>query len=136
VKCLAVSFLVGIFLAGRVGAAPRRQFGPLDRVSQIDVGVHQRAASSDVSTIRDPTENATVAIFVDQRSADWRTPWHVIAVAAIEAKCFDGQAFKGLVGVGQDSVECQRDGVLVSKPASDADIHEFLKMINVSGDTI
>jgi len=87
-------------------------------------------------TIRDPKELATVAAFANQRSADWRAPWHRVVVPAIEAKCFDGQTFKGHVGVGLDYFECQHDGVFVSKPASDADIHEFLKVINVNDDTI
>jgi hypothetical protein len=135
VKYLAVLFLAGILLAGCVGTMPRRQFGPLGRVSQIDIWIHQRDGSSDSVTIRDPKEIATVVAFVDQRSGDWRTPWYGIPVPTVEARFYDGQTFKGHFGVGKDYFECQRDGVFVSKSASDADIHEFLNVIDVDYET-
>jgi hypothetical protein len=135
VRYLAVSLFVCMLLAGCARITPRRQFGPLGPVSQIDVWIHQRDGSSDIFTIRDPKEIATVVAFVDQRSGDWRTPWYGIPVPTIEARFYDGKMFKGHFGVGRNYFECQRDGVFVSKHASDAGIHEFLNAIDVDDDT-
>jgi hypothetical protein len=135
VKYFAASILVVILLAGCARTSSRRQFGPLGPVSQIDVWVHQRDGSSDIFTIRDPKEIATVVAFVDQRSGDWQTPWYGIRVPTVEARFYDGKTFKGHFGVGRDYFECQRYGVFASRPASAADIHEFLNVIGVDDDT-
>ncbi|MGA8011103.1 MAG: hypothetical protein WB949_01605 [Candidatus Acidiferrales bacterium] len=128
---LASAAIVGILLAGCSFTASPRQFGPLGPVSQIDVWIHQRDGSSDIFKISDPKDIATIVTFVDRRSGSWETPWYGIPVPIIEAKLFDGTKPVASFGVGKDFFACQRDGVFVSRPATGAEIQEFLKWIDV-----
>lgn len=127
--------LAGILLAGCVRTTLPRQFGPLGPVSQIDTWIHLRDGSSDIFKISDPKEIAAIVTFVDQRGGSWETPWYGVPVPSIEANLFSGTKPVATFGVGKNFFAYQRDGVFVSKPATGAEIREFLKLIDVDEGT-
>jgi len=135
VKYLSITALAAAAFIGCVRIAPTRQFGPLGKVSAIDVSIHKKDGFSDISKISDAKQIAAIVAFIDQRNGNWGTPWYGIPAPRVDAGFHDGDKVKGHFGVGRNFFECQRDGAFFSKDASAPEIEEFLKLIDVDDAT-
>ena len=59
-------------------------------------------------------------------------PWYGVPVPTIVADFYDGETFKGHLGVGSSFFETQREGDFWSKSAPRSEIQQFLSLVGVS----
>ena len=77
-------------------------------------------------------EIARLVSFVDQHRKGWTVPSGDIPIPRVRADFYDGPTFVAGFGVGRAFFETHRNGVFLSKTASESDQKKFLELIGLS----
>ena len=101
----------------------------LGNVTRIEI---RRDHNELLSTITDAKQIAAVVTFTDSHRTGWGTPWSGVPIPIIVADFYDGETFKGHIGVGANFLETQRVGGFWSRSASNAEIKQFLTLVGLN----
>jgi hypothetical protein len=109
-------------------AAPA--FRPVGPVARIVVTVDGRDS---LPPITDPVRVRAIVNFVDARASGWVIPWAGVPVPRVSAGFFRRATDRGAVhyfGAGRGFFEASsRPGDFASRPATDGEVAEFLRLI-------
>ena len=119
---------------GSDAAPPFRPLGPVARVA-----VTLNYGRDSLPAITDPARVRAVAAFVDARESGWHVPWAGVRVPRVRATFYRSPTgARGVVhnfGAGPGFFEATRHpGDFASRPATDAEIAEFLHLIGAPPD--
>ena len=82
--------------------------------------------------VENAAEISRIVSFVDQHRKGWMVPSGDIPIPRVHADFYDGPTFVAGFGVGRGFFETHRNGVFLSKTASESDQKKFLELIGLS----
>jgi hypothetical protein len=82
--------------------------------------------------IEDKGDIFRLVSFVDQHRKGWQPPAGEIPIPRVHADFYDGPTFLAGFGVGRGFFETHRDGLFLSKSASESDQKKFLELIGLT----
>jgi hypothetical protein len=82
--------------------------------------------------IEDTGEIFRIVSFVNYQSKGWTVPEGEIPIPRVHADLYDGPTMLAGFGVGRGFFETHRNGVFLSKTASESDQKKFLELIGLS----
>jgi hypothetical protein len=99
-------------------------------VSRIEVRTNEDQL---LKTIEDASTICAFVAYVDNRRTGWGgfNDAFGVPVPFIVANVYDGNVFRGHVGLGNGFLEAQRDGGFASKAITNAEELEFLQILGV-----
>jgi hypothetical protein len=82
--------------------------------------------------IEDKGEIFRIVSFVNQHRKGWTAPTTGLPIPRVHADLYEGPTFVAGFGVGRGFFETHRDGIFLSKNASESDQKKFLELIGLS----
>jgi hypothetical protein len=106
-----------------------RTVPPLFNVTRVEITDRNTRV---LKRTEDKGEIFRIVSFVNQHRKGWAPPPGEIPIPRVHADLYEGPAFLAGFGVGRGFFETHRDGVLLSKSASESDQKKFLELIGLS----
>jgi hypothetical protein len=125
----AIFSVLLVVLAQLGGCGAHVALLPVGKVTHIEIRGNNNEL---LSKVTDEKQILAVIAFVDAHRADWGAPWYGIPVPVVVADFYDGESFKGHLGVGPSFLETQRQGDFWSQSASRVEVKQFLALVGVN----
>jgi hypothetical protein len=124
---LCVAFAV--LCTSLAGCGRGHTVAQLSKVTRVEITDRNTRV---LKRIEDTGEISRIVNFVDHHREGWTTPLADIPIPRVHADFYDGAAFLAGFGVGRGFFETHRDGMFLSKSASESDQKRFLELIGLS----
>jgi hypothetical protein len=127
---LLTAGILGLFAAARHFSWIGKTYPPIGNVTRIEIRTN---VDKHVKTIEDPATIRAFAAYADAHRRGWggMNDMFGVPVPFINAYLYDGDTFKGHIGVGERFLEAQRGGGFASTSISKADQDEFLRIFDL-----
>ena len=111
---------------------PAIEFPKVARASRVVV----KDRSGKTFEIAEADRVHAIVDFIDARRDRWEQPWYGVPVGRVHLSIYNGDEFKGTLGIGKNFFDCQRYGRFASRSASDGEVSEFLQLLGLSPETL
>jgi hypothetical protein len=123
--CVALAVTCTSFAGcGRAHTVPQ-----LSKVTRVEITDRNTRV---LKRIEDKGEIFRLVSFVNQHRKGWQPPAGEIPIPRVHADFYDGPAFLAGFGVGRGFFETHRDGMFLSKSASESDQKKFLELMGLT----
>jgi len=125
-KAIAFSMIVIVVMC--VGCGGKIDLGEIQRASKLVV---KDRRNSVVGEITDQSRISQILTFINKRHNEWDRPLFDTPVPRLIVDIYDGDNFVGHFGIARAFFEMHRHGEFVSTKASQSEVDDFLRLINV-----
>jgi len=124
----AQRFVTALLITLALSGCETHSFPSLQNVTRIDVRTNLNAP---IAAVTDQSQIASVMAFVNARPDKWEAPWYGVPVPTVVANFYQETTFLGHFGVGANFFATHRSGDFFSRPASEAERREFMRLLGV-----